>query len=554
MVCPICPQTHSHNCCDETVDGPWHMYWLHELGGRPHEPRPDILTPEGLCPHALSMCRCEHICAMRHLLLPSLHQCLSQCPSGSSCKSKGEMYSVNTSLSEINGTSGGSGANKRSSLPIIIGVIIAFLAILVGVVLLVNREICQKRGRYGSRFAPGGSSIGGVIFSTLNGTFPRSAGVNGLHGPHTQCGDSITGSCTELRVAFQPQYAMDDEFSIGTQGTADQDEHSPHALTKDGNFRENAPHKKLLNMSTGRPNQHQRRVNGHLVSPRVPINTSVPADNRHSVPEFDRDRKLSRTKMIANTEAVVHQTSPGSVIHLGEHSSILTADTSAVAPPSAAVSNLSCPAEDYYADDEQAFGDDEFEEEEEDEKSEMLYDPMDPTKALNDDLTSSTDSGPFDDGGKPFNLTPSKLTKTRSIKDWNLINRRNSKRRGHRRLSMDDQLPSNPASRFERLTDHPVDTEPSIAHSQSVTIDLNTQSLTALPDHTLTVHSPNSGNNNNNTGIIHPTCRVDAVEHDQSPLVSGVLIEPSARPNGRSKDLTPTGVLHHPIGYDYVRM
>ncbi|TPP66076.1 Acid sphingomyelinase phosphodiesterase 3b [Fasciola gigantica] len=537
--------------CDETPDGPWAHYWLHELGTRPHEPRSGYLTPEGLCPRAASRCRCEHLCAMRVLEMTVLRQCLDNCSSYifspsfpcnfDASSSQGIERSISTMVSEINGTGASMGGNKGSSLPIIIGVIIAFLAILVGVVLLVNREICQKRGRYGSRFGgPGGSSIGGVIFSTLNGTFPRSTGTNGLHGPQTQCGDSIAGSSTELRVAFQPHYVMDDEFSVITQGTADHDETSPHLLRNSGASLGNSPYKKqLIHGPSGRSTQQQRRLNGHLgsINPLVP-GADNPVDSRHSVPDVSRGKQLSRIRMARNTEAVVHHASTENV-------------TVAVALPSAAISNLSCPAEDYYADDEQAFGDDELEEEEDDEQSDVLYESVHPTENPNNELTSSTDSGPFDDGGQPFNLAPSKLTKTRSIKDWKLISRHNSKRRGHRRLSMEDPTPLHPSStRFGRLNDFTdIVAQPNIVHSHSMGTDLSTRPL----DSSVVNSRSNTTHAINNTGVLHTTCRIDATEHEQ-PLINGMLVTSADRSNGLTKDLASTGVVHQPVGYDYVRI
>ncbi|THD28774.1 Acid sphingomyelinase phosphodiesterase 3b [Fasciola hepatica] len=537
--------------CDETPDGPWAHYWLHELGTRPHEPRPGFLTPDGLCPRAASRCRCEHLCAMRKLEMTVLRQCLDNCSSYifgpsfpcnfNASSSQGTERNISTMVSEINGTGASMGGNKGSSLPIIIGVIIAFLAILVGVVLLVNREICQKRGRYGSRFGgPGGSSIGGVIFSTLNGTFPRSTGTNGLHGPQTQCGDSIAGSSTELRVAFQPHYVMDDEFSVITQGTADHDETSPYLPRNSGASLGNSPYKKqLIHGPSCRSTQQQRRLNGHLgsINPLVP-GADNPVDSRHSVPDVSRGKQLSRIRMAGNTEAVVHHASTENV-------------TVAVALPSAALSNLSCPAEDYYADDEQAFGDDELEEEEDDEQSDVLYESEHPTENPNNELTSSTDSGPFDDGGQPFNLAPSKLTKTRSIKDWKLISRHNSKRRGHRRLSMEDPTPLHPSSsRFGRLNDFTdIVAQPNIVHSHSMGTDLSTRPL----DSSVVNSRSNTTHAINNTGVLHTTCRIDATEHEQ-PLINGMLITSADRSNGLTKDLASTGVVHQPVGYDYVRI
>lgn len=552
--------------CDETPDGPWAQYWLHELGNRPHEPHQDYLTPDGLCPRSASRCRCDHLCAMRNLELPLLHQCLSLCPSrihspsfrcnGNSSLARRMTGSMSAAVSEINGTSGGAGPDKRSSLPIIIGVIIAFLAILVGVVVLVNREICQKRGRYGNRFGgPGGSSIGGVIFSTLNGTFPRSTIANGLHSSETQCGDSIDGSCTELRVAFQPHYFMEDEFI--TQGNADHDDASSYPpRTSDGSLLNSPNRKHLLHTSGGRLNQQQRRMNGHL----KPVTSFVPdtensTDNQRSLPEINRGRKVAKMRAVGNTEAVVvHQVAPENAAHLTKHGRVLTGDTSAGgALPSADMSHLNCPAEDYYADDEQAFGDDEFEEEDDDELSDIIYDAAKQTKDVNAEATSSTDSGPFDDGGKPFNLTPSKITRTRSIKDWKLICRHNSRRRGHRRLSMEDPIPTNssPSSRFGRLNDFTdIAAESNIVHSQSMGTNLTSHPLDS-PSINSTFKTTHEMND---TGVLHPTSRVGATEGEQPLQVNGMLLTPADRSNELSRDVAPSVTGHQPVGYDYVRI
>ncbi|CAI2724584.1 unnamed protein product [Schistosoma spindalis] len=39
-------------------------------------------------------------------------------------------------------------SNERSSLPYIIGVIVAFLVVLIGIVLIVNREVCSRHRFY----------------------------------------------------------------------------------------------------------------------------------------------------------------------------------------------------------------------------------------------------------------------------------------------------------------------------------------------------------------------------------------------------------------------
>nr|CAH8852642.1 unnamed protein product [Trichobilharzia regenti] len=54
--------------------------------------------------------------------------------------------------------------SERSSLPYIIGVIIAFLVILIGIILIVNREVCNQHRGYHQHRSPLASmiSVGGV--------------------------------------------------------------------------------------------------------------------------------------------------------------------------------------------------------------------------------------------------------------------------------------------------------------------------------------------------------------------------------------------------------
>ncbi|KAL3310094.1 Acid sphingomyelinase-like phosphodiesterase 3b, partial [Cichlidogyrus casuarinus] len=93
----------------------WSAYWKRELGGKRHE------SEWAECLTARSKCRCVHTCPMLHLDLELLDECLARC-------------------NELSPDGG------HISVPIIIGVIIGFLVVLVGIVILVNHQLCRRRG------------------------------------------------------------------------------------------------------------------------------------------------------------------------------------------------------------------------------------------------------------------------------------------------------------------------------------------------------------------------------------------------------------------------
>lgn len=132
----------------------WCAYWNHELGiGRPHE--------SGPCPELRSKRHCRHMCSLRHVHYEALDGCLSYC-------SKINEPSV-TSQQNVSD-------DNWNAVPIIILVIVAFLAILIGVVLLANRELCRrKRGSRRSRRR--------LDFNERRGTYLisyRQPGLNGV--------------------------------------------------------------------------------------------------------------------------------------------------------------------------------------------------------------------------------------------------------------------------------------------------------------------------------------------------------------------------------------
>uniref|UniRef100_A0A5K3FBP9 Metallophos domain-containing protein n=2 Tax=Mesocestoides corti TaxID=53468 RepID=A0A5K3FBP9_MESCO len=103
----------------------WCSYWNHELGGQPHD--------SGPCPELHSKRHCRHLCTMRHLSYSVLDSCLEL------CSSKPHVVMI-TSARKTD-------SDSWNALPIVALVIITFLAILVGVVLLANRELCRKKRR-----------------------------------------------------------------------------------------------------------------------------------------------------------------------------------------------------------------------------------------------------------------------------------------------------------------------------------------------------------------------------------------------------------------------
>ncbi|XP_018646226.1 LOW QUALITY PROTEIN: hypothetical protein Smp_133330 [Schistosoma mansoni] len=176
-------------------NGYWTNYWNYELGGRSHALKPNYLTVDGLCPLAKSQCRCDHLCAMRFLILSDLNKCLQLCkdikyiqvnddhglqhPMFTPIHNNKSSISLNDSIMN---ESSNVNSNERSSLPYIIGVIVAFLVVLVGIVLIVNREVCHRHRV--------------VYHQHTSSLLANVIGNNHCTG----------GSCIELRTAFHPSY------------------------------------------------------------------------------------------------------------------------------------------------------------------------------------------------------------------------------------------------------------------------------------------------------------------------------------------------------------
>ncbi|TNN05693.1 Acid sphingomyelinase-like phosphodiesterase 3b isoform 1 [Schistosoma japonicum] len=220
-------------------NGYWSVYWNYELGGRQHALKPNYLTENGLCPRAKSQCRCDHLCAMRFLILSDLDRCLQLCKEIKYTQSNdgsgtlqhpmfntfnhGNMNNSSTYLNRsiIDQTSTAN-YNERSSLPYIVGVIVAFLVVLVGIVLIVNREVCNRHRGYHQRRSllssvingvngtgagyGRGTSGNGLFLNTVNGALPISSFLHGTRLAAGANGTGTGGSCIELRTAFHPSY------------------------------------------------------------------------------------------------------------------------------------------------------------------------------------------------------------------------------------------------------------------------------------------------------------------------------------------------------------
>ncbi|KAF6776793.1 hypothetical protein AHF37_03517 [Paragonimus kellicotti] len=381
---------------DDSLTGAWSQYWLHELGGRPHETKPDLLTPDGLCPRARSQCRCEHLCPMRHLDLVELDTCLREC-SGDRIQLTSYplavAYSNRTALfltpntSEISGSSG-SVPDRRSSLPIVVGVIIAFLAILVGVVFIVNREICRHRGRYARRLVNDGvSGGGGILFDGRNGTFPLSRnGGPGVAHPTTTIDacNSIAGSSTELRTAFHPNYSMmDDENSLSTLHTADD---LPIAAVGHG----------LPGVADQSPvTSAKQKIYGATLH----VSSELPNGFMSSVSVLN--------------PMLVHRNGKFFAHEIRNDAQVVAQDGDSF-PERSGLSSIGCPPEDYYADDE-AFGDDE------DGPELIPPNELEETDFGNRSVSYSEEDGPFDDGSQLFHLDHRRVS--RPSRDWKFIKR-----------------------------------------------------------------------------------------------------------------------------------
>ncbi|CAH8600939.1 unnamed protein product [Schistosoma curassoni] len=227
----------------------WSKYWNYELGGRPHVFKPNYLTENGLCPRAKSQCRCDHLCAIRFLIISDLTNCLQLCKdikyiqdnevvgNGGDNSLQHPMFADadaavapdypnknSTYLNHsINNQTSITNSNERSSLPYIIGVIVAFLVVLVGIVLIVNREVCNRHRVYHQRTSllasvigingtnPGSIGGNGLFLNTINGALPSSSFLHGSCSVAKDNDHCTGGSCIELRTAFHPSY--DDFYS-----------------------------------------------------------------------------------------------------------------------------------------------------------------------------------------------------------------------------------------------------------------------------------------------------------------------------------------------------
>lgn len=142
----------------------WCAYWNHELGGLEHS--------SGPCPELHSFRHCRHLCTMRHLYYGALDACLRGCGGAPS------PTSVRTSTDQV---------DSWNALPVVALVLVAFLAILFGVVLLANREICRRGGRRGDRrgrrWRGGGLTRGSYLITyhqaALNASMSRTRRSSG---------------------------------------------------------------------------------------------------------------------------------------------------------------------------------------------------------------------------------------------------------------------------------------------------------------------------------------------------------------------------------------
>ncbi|CAL8083741.1 unnamed protein product [Calicophoron daubneyi] len=447
---------------DDTPNGSWSAYWKYELGGRPHDEKPGDLDPGGLCPRSKSPCRCEHLCPMRYLNLTAMDQCLASCLLGQlkhapsvtdTAPTSGEL-SVYPNRSEINATNGFFNT-ERNSLPIVIGVIIAFLGILVGVVLVVNREICRKRGRYSRGLGNNGGSIGGMLFSSMNGAFPSV-----LRGDTRDVYNTGEGSCTELRTAFHPDYCLEDERYVEDGQITDKP--PPHM-----NGYLHGPMDKMIKQEMSRNGladgyacQASQDLQLDNAQPSVESGESHLANDRIYPPLGLRTRSKSPKTRYSVPDFSVHNSRfipPGSISRVNEHGSVVTTEggRNVVRPVN---STYICPTEDYYADDE-AFGDEE-------EGSELIRERSDQGND-SEPYSSSDEASCEGNGGHSFQVdqgsTP--LSKSRSIKEL-----KKSKNGRNEPVIVEDPLaagdnctsPSNHSS----PDDH---TSPSLFHSRSVT-------------------------------------------------------------------------------------
>ncbi|KAG5454866.1 Acid sphingomyelinase-like phosphodiesterase 3b [Clonorchis sinensis] len=509
---------------DDTRDGVWSRYWSHELGGRPHEP--STLMPDGLCPRAQSLCRCEHLCPMRHVDLPAMESCLD------SCTRIRPVVLISTNNSVLDQASSNNTAethvNAHSSLPIIIGVIIAFLAILVGVVLIVNREICRHRGRHARRLAGSGGTIGGIVFTTVNGAYPISlngeVGGGGSPTDFDHC-NSFGGSSTELRTAFHPPHAIGDDHSLSTIHTVDG---TPYVLpvktpksSMKPNFFGNCEYVTISNFVNEPTNVHSsvasgiytkphkvRRPNGILSPPMV-----ISPANRHSHPphSFRPDTAYDFSPFSHSSQFSVGR----STTREGDSSSCQ------LAPPS----RLVCPTEDYYADDEEG--------------PEAIHDTVAAEcESFSDD--EEDDVEPFDDGNKPFRLDRTCVSsgKHRLSRDWKFTKRQSMQSYGEP-LSPRKHLRGSRGS------------EPNIQHSHSAVLNGLAELANSVPhSHSTTPYATQSPPHNLTNG------QPDVPGRTQQPIITNSVL-PSAElktTGGQHAHEVAQSLTREQAGYEYVRI
>lgn len=138
----LAPQTLSNLLSDfHANETKFSLYWKYQLGLH-------MEHSSGSYPPLGSARRCLHLCAMAYLEYGPLDACLDRCPAQpvlTSLVSADHSDMVTAlSLTPANTTLATS-ASTWNTLPFIAAVIIAFLVILIGIVFLVNREICRRR-------------------------------------------------------------------------------------------------------------------------------------------------------------------------------------------------------------------------------------------------------------------------------------------------------------------------------------------------------------------------------------------------------------------------
>ncbi|VDP86968.1 unnamed protein product, partial [Schistosoma mattheei] len=156
----------------------WSKYWNYELGGRPHVFKPNYLTENGLCPRAKSQCRCDHLCAIRFLIISDLTNCLQLC--------KDIKYIQDNEVV-------GNGGDNSLQHPMFADADAARTSLLASVI-----------GINGTN--PGGIGGNGLYLNTINGALPSSSFLHGSCSVAKGNDHCTGGSCIELRTAFHPSY------------------------------------------------------------------------------------------------------------------------------------------------------------------------------------------------------------------------------------------------------------------------------------------------------------------------------------------------------------